>query len=48
MKHVSALCGQEVEFLNGKSGGKQSNHNKLTEIYKIFLELNKISWKEYI
>jgi hypothetical protein len=25
MKHVSALCGQEVEFLNDKTGGKQRN-----------------------
>ena len=26
IKHICVLCGQEVEFLNAKSGGKYSNH----------------------
>jgi len=29
-KHVSALCGQNVEFFNLKPGGALSDHNALS------------------
>jgi hypothetical protein len=28
-KHINALCGQNVEFLNVKPGGTHSNHSAL-------------------
>jgi len=35
MKHVSALCGQEVEFLSDKPGSKQSNKINLQKYNKL-------------
>jgi hypothetical protein len=30
-KHINTLCGQNVELLNVKTGGKYSNHRALED-----------------
>jgi len=31
-RHINKLCGQNVEFLNGKPGGTYSDHSALKDM----------------
>ena len=37
-KHINALCGQNVEFVNVKPGGKYSHRCGLEGLYSFYLE----------
>jgi len=43
-KHINTLCGQNVEFFNGKPGGTYSNHWVLkdSDFYQTKRQANKI------
>jgi hypothetical protein len=37
-KHINAMCGQNLEFVNVKPGGKYSHHCGLEGLYSFHLE----------